>query len=741
MNERADAVNSLLMEYCSAATIATKALHAGGWLMSEATRWARTHLWLLTLVGMLAAACGPESGDAATLRASLILSPDGPIITAISPNAEIQEGKRVSIQGMNFGPDSVVSFNGTPAVTIYYYNSKLIKAVVPAGATSGPVSVTSGGVTGESPSRFGVLARIRHFIPKTVYRGAPLTLSGTGFTDTTSVLFGGISAPFVVVDDTTITTIFPSSANSGLVTIVKPEGNSNSSTSFARLAGLQAFSPTSAGRGDTVTVTGGGFTGATTVRIGSTPAEYTVVDDGTITVTVPTEFATTRGRISIDTPNGNFESRLFLWVSNTPTLSSFAPTRARLPAEVMLNGANLLGTTSVTVGGVPVPFLVTNAARITISMPAGTPSGQIAITNPAGDVTSADSFSVLDLCAGVLCFGIDDCHEAGTCNPVDGRCSIGEPKANGSSCSDGNACTQLDYCQYGSCVGFYPVYCGQGACVSYGGTPSCSCDSGYDNCRGAACETDILGSASNCGACGITCEAGESCNGGVCTAVSSALPTEGMAAHYDASDRASVTLSGDRVVRWADISGNGRHLNAMGAPPVYQEGAFRGLPALDFGGVQPLVSDAFPLDASVTVFAVMQHRSPSAWGAIAHHGNRDFDWSLENNAFHGPNAMHFQSNNDNGGVELQLQGGMFYVLAGRVSGSMRYLSATSQAGTIASMGGGVTIEPRHAQLFVGTSDAMERSNALIAELVYYSRPLSDGERDQVIASLRQKWRL
>ena len=52
----------------------------------------------------------------------------------------------------------------------------------------------------------------------------------------------------------------------------------------------------------------------------------------------------------------------------------------------------------------------------------------------------------------------DQRHDVGTCNPADGVCS--QPaKANGTACSDGNACTQTDTCQSGSCAGGNPVVC------------------------------------------------------------------------------------------------------------------------------------------------------------------------------------------------------------------------------------------------------------------------------------------
>src|SRR5205814_2140485 len=56
-------------------------------------------------------------------------------------------------------------------------------------------------------------------------------------------------------------------------------------------------------------------------------------------------------------------------------------------------------------------------------------------------------------CAGTLktCTATDQCHAAGTCNPVTGQCS--NPTApNGTACSDNNPCTGGETCQAGSCT-------------------------------------------------------------------------------------------------------------------------------------------------------------------------------------------------------------------------------------------------------------------------------------------------
>jgi hypothetical protein len=82
-----------------------------------------------------------------------------------------------------------------------------------------------------------------------------------------------------------------------------------------------------------------------------------------------------------------------------------------------------------------------SATSATVTEP-GAPAGiylLVVITNgiPAGRIVT------ISFCAGVTCTAVDQCHSAGTCNPATGVCS-NPSKANGTSCNDGNACTQTD---------------------------------------------------------------------------------------------------------------------------------------------------------------------------------------------------------------------------------------------------------------------------------------------------------
>lgn len=58
----------------------------------------------------------------------------------------------------------------------------------------------------------------------------------------------------------------------------------------------------------------------------------------------------------------------------------------------------------------------------------------------------------------VVCTALDTCHEAGICDPATGLCS--NPDApDGTVCDDGDACTQTDICQVGTCMGGNPKSC------------------------------------------------------------------------------------------------------------------------------------------------------------------------------------------------------------------------------------------------------------------------------------------
>jgi hypothetical protein len=138
-----------------------------------------------------------------------------------------------------------------------------------------------------------------------------------------------------------------------------------------------------------------------------------------------------------------------------------------------------------------------------VPRPDGTPC------DDANACTGGDTCQ-LGVCAGgapVVCPPADQCHEAGTCDPLSGTCSR-PAKPDGTACDDGNACTQGDACRAGVCTGGASVTCAamdqcHDAGVCDPGTGTCSSPPKVD---GAACSD------------GDACTQGDVCRAGTCTA-------------------------------------------------------------------------------------------------------------------------------------------------------------------------------------------------------------------------------
>jgi hypothetical protein len=120
----------------------------------------------------------------------------------------------------------------------------------------------------------------------------------------------------------------------------------------------------------------------------------------------------------------------------------------------------------------------------------------------------------------VVCAASDACHVGGTCNPSTGACT-NPVAANGTGCNDGNACTQSDSCQNGACTGSNPVTCtASDACHVAG-----ACDPGT-----GACTNPVAANGTSCSD-GNACTQADSCQSGTCTGSNAVTCTASDACH------------------------------------------------------------------------------------------------------------------------------------------------------------------------------------------------------------------
>jgi hypothetical protein len=82
----------------------------------------------------------------------------GPTVTGFLPGSAA-EGASVTLTGIGFTKATAVLFNGTPA-SFQLINATTLVAVVPVGATTGPVAVTNSAGTGTSAANFEVKAAV-----------------------------------------------------------------------------------------------------------------------------------------------------------------------------------------------------------------------------------------------------------------------------------------------------------------------------------------------------------------------------------------------------------------------------------------------------------------------------------------------------------------------------------------------------------------------------------------------------
>jgi len=77
-----------------------------------------------------------------------------------------------------------------------------------------------------------------------------------------------------------------------------------------------------------------------------------------------------------------------------PSISSFTPTSGPVGTNVVINGANFTGATTVTFNGVNASFTVNSSIKITATVPTGATTGPIVVMAPGGQATSSSSFTV-----------------------------------------------------------------------------------------------------------------------------------------------------------------------------------------------------------------------------------------------------------------------------------------------------------------------------------------------------------
>lgn len=168
--------------------------------------------------------------------------PTTPFVSTFSP-ALGAPGTVVTFNGLRLTGITTVQFNGFPATTINAISDTQLTATVPAGATTGPITLIGSGGSGSTGNYIPFdLPAVTGLNPPGGVSLTSVVVSGSGFTGVTSVTFNGEAAnSFTINNDGQITATAPPCASSGVIQVTNPAGNASSTAWTSSACTIQAY--------------------------------------------------------------------------------------------------------------------------------------------------------------------------------------------------------------------------------------------------------------------------------------------------------------------------------------------------------------------------------------------------------------------------------------------------------------------------------------------------------------------
>jgi len=375
----------------------------------------------------------PGGGVSNTVTFNVTGSNPLPVITTLSPANGISgtQAFTLTVNGTGFDSASTVTFGGTARATTFVSPTQLTVAILAADIASAgtPAVIVTNPAPGGGPSNsvaFTVTSPVptlTSITPTTVAAGSGqqvLLVQGTNFVNGCTVNFGSVAEitvfqnPFFVIaiiNDTDV-------ANPGtpLVTITNPGGSPSNGLTFTitgtgtgnPLPSISALSPTGATAGSsafTLTVTGANFVSGATVNFNGTARTTTFGSATQLSAAISAADVAAVGTPAVSvtnpTPGGGTSNSINFNISvannPAPTITSLTPsatTAGGATFSLIVNGTNLISTSTVNFNGSPRATTFNSGTQVTATIlatdiaTAGTAS--ITVINPApGGGTSA----------------------------------------------------------------------------------------------------------------------------------------------------------------------------------------------------------------------------------------------------------------------------------------------------------------------------------------------------------------
>ncbi|GAA4053235.1 hypothetical protein GCM10022409_45190 [Hymenobacter glaciei] len=293
-----------------------------------------------------------------------------PLITSFTPTSG-PAGTNVTINGNYFTSATQVTFNGTPVASFVVVSATQITTSVPAGATSGPITVIAPVGSGTSATPF-LIPPANDQCANATPLACGQTLNGTNLGATATGDPTG-SCGTAVRNGGVFYSVVGTGANMTVTTC-------NAATDFD----TQLF--VYSGRCGTYTCVGGNddaIPNSTTCSSVTFTSQYGA-----------TYFVLINGYLATDA--GNFALTLTCATPPAaPAITSLSPTSGPVGSTVTVTGSNFTAATAATVNGVAVTgFTVVNATTVTFVVPAGATTGDVVLTTTTNIPSNGLAYTV-----------------------------------------------------------------------------------------------------------------------------------------------------------------------------------------------------------------------------------------------------------------------------------------------------------------------------------------------------------
>ncbi len=309
--------------------------------------------------------------------------PVTPVITGIAP-ASGPVGAPVSIAGSNFGASQGTSqvLFGAVAATATAWSASAITATVPAGASSGNVTVKVQGLSSNS-------------VPFAV------TVTSQEVAGPLNYVYDGLGRLVQMTSVSGETTIYRYDAVGNMLAIERLGTGGGGGGGGSSIA-IGSFSPLQGPVGTAVAIAGAGFSSTPTdniVSFNGTPSSVTAASANQLVAVVPA--GATTGPIGVTAPAGTASSESVFTVVTTlgvPTITGLSPAIGVTGTPFTILGANFETTPAndrATLNIRPADVTAATTTTLNTAVPLASMGGRVTVSTPAGSATSDADFVVV----------------------------------------------------------------------------------------------------------------------------------------------------------------------------------------------------------------------------------------------------------------------------------------------------------------------------------------------------------